>query len=83
MEYERDRSTHHAFAFGENYIGFNGDNNLYQLDSSYFLDNTDEIRRLRTCAHIHSENKNIRYNVLELEFERGQGLTTSLPVPFP
>jgi len=74
--YERHKSSHSAFAFGKNYVGFNGDDNLYQLDSSYYLDNTDEIRRLRTCAHIHSENKNIRFNRIELEFERGQGLTT-------
>lgn len=74
--FDRHKSSHAAFAFGKNYIGFNGDNNLYQLDSSYYLDNTDEIKRVRTCAHIHSENKNIRYNKIELEFERGQGLTT-------
>jgi hypothetical protein len=75
-QFERFKGSHSSFAFGRNYIGFNGDNNLYQLDSSYYLDNTDEIRRLRACSHIHSENKNIKVNYLELEHERGQGLTT-------
>lgn len=74
--FQRHRSTYHAFGFGNNYVGFNGDNNLYKLSTSYFLDNTDYIRRLRTSAHQNFENKNVRYDRLELEFERGTALIT-------
>jgi len=74
--YDRHRSTYQAFAYGKNYIGFNGNNVLYEMDPDYYFDDTDVIRRLRSGAHIHGENKNIRYNFFELEFARCQGLTT-------
>lgn len=74
--YERHKSTYQTFAFGKNYIGHNGSGILSHLDSGYYFDDTELIRRLRIGAHLHSENKLIRYNMFELEFERGQGLVT-------
>jgi hypothetical protein len=72
--FQRDRSTHHCFAFGNNYVTYSGNNNLYKLDSTYYLDDTNPIKRLRVSPHIPTENKLVRYNKIELEFERGQGL---------
>ena len=73
--YDRHRSTYQTFAFGKNYIGFNGNNILYEIDPDHYFDDTDLIRRVRSGSHLHAENKNIRYNKFEIEFERGQGLT--------
>jgi hypothetical protein len=75
-EYQKDRAVHHCFAFGKNWVGNSNDNNLYQLDSRFYFDGVDEIRRLRVSPHLKSENKKVRYNKIELEFERGQGLIT-------
>lgn len=68
------RSTYTAFAHGVNWMGYNGDNNIYRFDNNYYYDNGNPIKRLRTTSHISQENKNIRYNKLELEFERGTAL---------
>jgi len=74
--WDRDRANYHSFAFGKNYIGFSGDDKLYTLDPDYYLDGTDQIRRLRTGSHIAEENKQIRFNSVELEMARGVGLET-------
>jgi hypothetical protein len=72
---ESHRSSFHVMAFGKNYVFWTGDNSIYELSNDYYSDAGSAIKRIRTGAHVSNENKRIRINKFELEFERGQGLT--------
>lgn len=48
--------------------------NIYQLSQSVYSDNGLPLARERIFTHLSDENKNLRYNRLEIGFETGVGL---------
>lgn len=75
-EFIAHKSNSQVFAFGKNLVGYDGDNNLYELDDLTYTDNGDEIRRVMSTPHIHHENRRVSVNQLKLEYERGTALTS-------
>jgi Phage stabilisation protein len=55
-------------------VGDYANSNIYQWDFYTYTDNGQIIRRIRVCPHLHSDRKRIRYDVLEIDMERGVGL---------
>lgn len=68
-------ATCHALWSGKNYVGGYRNGKLYEYDLGTYTDDGEKIKRVRTTAHHANENKRITYNYIELETERGVGLT--------
>jgi hypothetical protein len=73
-EYNKDKSSHHVFAFGKNYVGYDNNNLLSELDDKTYTDNADTIRRVMTTHHVQSENNRINVKELKLDYERSSAL---------
>lgn len=48
--------------------------NVYEMSEDVYSDNEDPIARERVFTHLSDENKNLRYNRLEIGFDTGVGL---------
>lgn len=72
----RHRATGHVYFNGLNIVGDYSNSNFYSLDSSVLTDNGVVIERIRTASYIHKQRKNVFIHRLEIEFERGVGLTS-------
>jgi len=48
--------------------------NIYEMSEDVYSDNGDPIARERVFTHLSDENKNLRYNRLEIGFDTGVGL---------
>ena len=64
------------FAFDKHLVCDRQSGKVYELSPTVYSDNGDEISRERIFTHISDENKEIRYNRLELGVETGVGLQT-------
>lgn len=74
---DRHRSNCHAFFNGEHIVGDWENGNLYALDLNYYSDNGDELPAIRAAMHLSDQSyRRIRFNALEIDFERGVGLVT-------
>lgn len=62
------------FVFGYHLVGDRRNGNIYKLSQDVYSDNGDEILRERTYTHLADEDKRIRYNRLQVDFETGVGL---------
>lgn len=65
-----------TFAFGKNLVIDRRYGRIYDMSLNYYSDAGDEIASERTFTHISDENKNIRFNSLEIALESGVGLLT-------
>ena len=74
--FQRHRADGHAFAYGKHYVGDYENGNIYELSSSVYLDDTQEIRRERIAPHLSESTLRIVHNSFELELESGVGITT-------
>lgn len=72
----RHRAAGHVYFNNVNVVGDYSNSNFYKLDSNVFTDNGVTIERIRTGAYIHKTHKNVFIHRLEIEFDRGVGLTT-------
>lgn len=71
---ERHRASVHTFAFGVHLVGDRDNSNLYEMSSSTYTDNGQEIPRIRSSPHISNGLKRIFYRSLQLDIEVGVGL---------
>ncbi len=78
--WKSDLADFHASAFNQNFGTSSATPLIYTMDQDYYFHQVNLIRRLRRSPHLPSENKRLRYNKVEFEFERGQGQTTGLGV---
>jgi len=65
-----------AFAFDRQLLGDRRNGSVYTMSMTVYSDNGDAIARERIYTHISDENKQIRYNSLDIGFEVGLGLQT-------
>ena len=71
------RPMYHAFCFGKHLVGDRSNGIIYELTPDQYTSAQGlAIRRVRRAPHISSENKVIRYKSLEVDLQRGVGLTT-------
>ncbi len=72
----RHRATGQVYFNGVNLVGDYSNSNFYSLDTSIYEDNGVTIERIRTAGYVHKQRKNVFIHRLEIEFERGVGLTS-------
>lgn len=72
---QRHRGDCHSFAYNTHVIGDYSNGNIYALESDYYTDNGQEIRRERIAPHFSNALKRITYNSFQLDAEVGVGLT--------
>lgn len=75
-DFETDLAICHMHSFGKNLVGDRASGNVYQLDMETYTDNGNEIKSLRRFAHIGQEGQRFTVNSLQVDFERGVGLTS-------
>lgn len=73
-EFTRHRADCHAFAYQKHIVGDYANGNLYELDSSTYTDNGQEIRRERTAPHLSNMEKRVRHKSLQIDATTGIGL---------
>lgn len=73
-ELERDRAEVFGFIHGTRVVGDYESGKLYELDLDYFLDDTDQIARIRTSPHLAAELDYVFYNSFQLDIQAGVGL---------
>jgi hypothetical protein len=56
-------------------VGDVENNNLYELDLDYYTDDTKTIKRVWTCPHIHNERHRVFFHQIEIDLEKGVGLS--------
>jgi hypothetical protein len=81
-EYRAHRGVYHALFGGKNIIGDARAGSLYVYDLDYYFDFGNKIRRQRTSPHYSSENRYLTYNSVEIECERGVGLTAVAEITY-
>ena len=71
----RHRSNCYAFFNGKHVVGDYENGKVYELDLSTYTDDGEEIKALRACRHVASDEKRVRHNSLQLVMESGAGLS--------
>ncbi len=66
----------YAFLNGVHYVGDYNSGKIYQMSTAYFTDNGTTITRERTSMHLASDNKRISGTRLEIDMNKGSGLTS-------
>lgn len=74
---ERHRADVHIYAYGKHLVGDYTNGNIYEMSSSFYTDNGEEIIRRRRAPHITSELKRIFHHKFQLDIETGVGLDGS------
>lgn len=74
--YERHLAEAHVYAFGKHIVGDYNAATVYQMSSSLYDDNGDEIRRLRSSPHTFDEMEYLFYSKFLLDMETGLGNET-------
>jgi len=64
------------FAFGKTIVGDRLSGKIYQMSENFYDDDGDEIKRTRVFTHLSNEGERVIANSLQIDFERGVGLTT-------
>ncbi len=72
--YEVHRGSCAMFIFDKQLVGDRESGNIYEMSMDVFADNEEPILRERIYTHLIDENKQIRYNSLNIGFETGVGL---------
>jgi len=70
---DRHYANSYVFFLDKVYCGDYRNGNVYILDDSYYLDNGEIVRRVRTGSHVHQDRKRLFFNMVEVDFERGVG----------
>jgi len=70
----RHRAICGAFAYGLNYVGDWQNGTLYELDSQTYLDDDNDVIRVRGFPHSVSGGRAAEYKQFQAEFEVGQDL---------
>jgi len=73
-EFEQHLAADCMFAFGKHLVCDRRNGNVYDMRLDVYSDNGEAIARERTYTHISDENREIRYNRVEIGFETGVGL---------
>jgi len=55
-------------------VGDNANGYIYEWSLEQYTDNGRVIKRVRTCPHIHTDRKKIRFHQIELDLVKGYGL---------
>lgn len=72
---KRQRANTHAFFNEKNYVGDYQTSTIYLLSETEYLDNTLPIIRICEIPNIHAERNRMFFKQIELDIERGVGLT--------
>jgi hypothetical protein len=72
-DYKRHRANCHSFAYNTHIVGDYENGNLYALESNYYTDNGQELRRMRIAPHMSNDLKRIQYHSFQLDAEVGVG----------
>lgn len=72
----RWRANAHAFIFGKNLVGDYNTGKIYELDLETYTENGTTIERIHTFPPVWAENKRVIFDMLNIDFEGGVGLTT-------
>ena len=75
-EYECQLGVTCTYAFGKHLVGDRLSATIYEMSEDYFSDNGNPIKRERIFTHLYNEGMRTRINELQVDFERGVGLTT-------
>lgn len=75
-DFEQHRAACHMFAFGKNLVGDKRSGEIYDMSMAYYDDDGDPIKRTRICTHLQNEGEIFRANSLQIDFERGVGLSS-------
>lgn len=71
------RPMYHAFAFDKHLVGDRSRGTIYELTANEFTGaDSSIIRRVRRAPHLSFENKPLRYKSMEVDLQRGIGLST-------
>ncbi|MCP3683937.1 MAG: hypothetical protein GY861_14735 [bacterium] len=73
---ERWRPEYQAVMNGVTYVGDYDLNELYELSETAYLDDTASIIRICETPNVHAERKRVFFPDIELDMERGVGLTS-------
>ncbi len=78
-QYTRHRAQNHMFIFNKHFVGDYSNGKVYEQSLNIYDDNGNEIRRMRTCAHIaDNEDLNyISYYRFQADVQVGVGLTNA------
>lgn len=57
-------------------VGDYENSKIYEQDIETYTDNSEEIRKVRTCQTINADRDYVKLNKFEIEFEAGVGLTS-------
>lgn len=74
--YEAHLGLCHMFAFDMHLVGDRSSGKVYEMSLDVYSDNGSAIKRMRVFTHIGEEGKRFTINSLQVDFERGVGLTT-------
>jgi hypothetical protein len=74
--FEQHRAATAMFAFGKVLVGDKTNGKIYHMSSDYYDDNGDAIKRTRIFSHVFNEGQVLRANALQIDFERGVGLSS-------
>lgn len=74
--YEQHLGNCGMYAFSKQLVGSRLTGAIYQLSLDVYSDNGSPLRRERIHPHVSNENKQLRFNSLEIAMETGVGLQT-------
>ena len=72
--FEQHLASSHMYAFGKHLVGSRVDGKIYEMSSDLYDDAGTEIIGERIYTNLSDENKRLRFNRLEIDFEGGVGL---------
>jgi len=74
-QYERHRGNCAALFQGMVLCGDYSNGNIYEIDSTNYTDNGQNVRRLRRCPHIVTDLQRQFFDELQIQFQPGVGLS--------
>lgn len=74
--YHRHRSNCAAVFQGDVVVGDYENGKIYSLSNTVYTEDGTKIRRLRRCPHLTSDFNQVFFELLQLQFQPGVGLTT-------
>jgi len=74
-QYERHRGNCAALFQGMVLCGDYSNGNIYEIDSTNYTDNGQNVRRLRRCPHVVTDLQRQFFDELQIQFQPGVGLS--------
>jgi len=74
-QYERHRGNCAALFQGMVLCGDYSNGNIYEIDSTNYTDNGQNVRRLRRCPHLVTDLQRQFFDELQIQFQPGVGLS--------